>query len=536
MRKISFIFLLLISVLPPVVAQDLASFIHTDQQVYVAGENVWLDGRVTGANLPRYVQVQLVDRQGQAAAKLKLLLNGDRFSGYCELPGNLRSDYYFFDAYSSGRSMETDLAPVMVINPLLPPAACTLSEIQPAQAVAPAAEMPVNLNRTRFTNRELVQVSLPAMDSAAAVSIRVVRKDRVSDYADSLIRMNPRRLHHPASGLLETEGHHFLVNVKRPDGTPMPGVRVFAAIMGDQAKITTGLTNANGELEGILPIVYGDTKIVLSLEPGADSTLRLELVEASLPEQAVNFPCLQPDTSWQQDLESRLLNVKVGRTYETQFRRQYLLEGADTTDFYGRPDAHYNLDDYTRFPDMKEILLEFVPEVRVRNGETATPVIEILNTPTKGFFDKSSLILLDGIPVRDLQQLLSLNPLLLQSIDVVSRKYFLGSLAVEGILQYKSYRSDLAGYTLPVQNIIYPFQGVQIPAQPEFPEYQKDTPAHFPDFRNLLYRQIPVADKPRMSSASKFYTSDATGTYEVIVSGFDAKGRPVFGKTSFQVQ
>jgi hypothetical protein len=536
MRKIIIIFLLLISTLPAVVAQDLAAYIHTDQQVYVAGENVWLDGRVTGVNLPRYIQVQLVDRQGQAAAKLKLLLSGDRFSGYCELPGNLQSDYYFFDAYSSGRSMETELAPVMIINPLKPPATCTIRELQPAQSVALVKELPVTLNKTSFTNRDQVQVSLPALDSTGFISINVVRKDRVSDYADSLIRMNPRRLRHPASGLPETEGHHFLVTVKRADGTPMPGVRVFAAIMGDQAKITTGLSNANGEMEGILPLVYGDSKIVLSLEPGADSSLRLELADAGLPEQAVEFPCLQPDTSWQHDLESRLLNVKVGRAYDTGPLRQYLLEGADTTDFYGRPDAHYNLDDYTRFPDMKEILLEFVPEARVRNGEGADPVIEVLNAPTKGFFGKNGLILLDGIPVRDMQQLLSLNPLLLQSIDVVSRKYFLGSLAIEGILQYKSYKSDLAGYTLPVQDIIYPFQGVQIPAQPEFPEYQKDTFSHFPDFRNLLYRQISVAGKSGMSSAFKFYTSDATGIYEVIVSGYDGKGRPVLGRTIFQVQ
>lgn len=537
MRKILSIFLLLMMVLPSAVAQDLDIAVRTDQQVYIAGEGVWLDGRVSGAALPRYIQILLTDRKGQPATKIKLLLTDDRFSGYCELPANLRSDYYFFDAYVSGRTVQTTLAPIMIINPVLPPVPCAITaSAAAAPPLPPVVSLPLTLSKSDFATREAVRINLPAIENTAELMINIVRKDGLSEYADSVIRLNPRTSRHSAIGLRETEGQHFQVSVKGADGHPKQGVRVFAAIMGDQAKISTGLTNSNGELEGIFPLVYGDTKMVLSLAPGTDSTLRMELVETALPEQPVDFPCLQLNAAWKQDIESRLLQVKVSRSYDTHLKRRYLLDGADTTDFYGRPDAHYNLDDYTRFPDMKEILLEFVPEARVRNGEGAAPVIEILNAPTKGYFDTNGLVLLDGIPVRDMPQLLALNPLLLQSIDIVSRKYFLGSQALNGILQYKSYKSDLAGYNLPVQDIIYPFQGVQIPALPEFPQYSTNRASHFPDFRNLLYRQQIILSAATAPAGILFYTSDASGEYEVILSGNDAKGQPVSARTSFRVQ
>lgn len=536
MRTTVFLFLLLMLMVPAVEAQDLDIALHTDQQVYITGEGLWLDGSISGTDLPRYVQIQLSDRKGQTAAKWKMLLTGNRFSGYYELPGNLRSDYYFFDAWVSGRTAQTRLAPVMIINPVIPPAACKIAATDNLP-ISPAVSLPMQLSTTQCTPRSPVTLNFPAIDSAAEITINVIRKDGLSDYADSIIGSHPRVVQHAAYGLRETEGQHFLVNVKDAQGRPKQGVRVYAAVMGDQAKITTGLTNSNGELEGILPLVFGDTKMVLSLAAGSDSTLRLELVDNALPDQPVDFPCLQLKAEWKQDIEARLLAVKVGRTYDTQVKRFYLLEGADTTDFFGLPDAHYNLDDYTRFPDMKEILLEFVPEARVRYEAGAKPVVEILNAPTKGFFPENGLVLLDGIPVRDMQQLLSLNPLLLQSVDVVSRRYFLGSQAIPGILQYKSYKADLAGYTLPVQDLIYPFQGVQIPAEPVFPKYPALTETHFPDFRNLLFRLGPGAlHGTATSSGIVFYSSDASGQYQVVVTGRNGKGQPVSGKAIFQVQ
>ncbi|MFM2146483.1 MAG: hypothetical protein RL732_1319, partial [Bacteroidota bacterium] len=184
-------------------------------------------------------------------------------------------------------------------------------------------------------------------------------------------------------------------------------------------------------------------------------------------------------------------------------------DDADTSDFYGRPDKRYLLDDYVRFPNMQEILEEFVPEVRVRGAKDPQPELQILNLPTKSFFDENGLILLDGVPVLNTRELMDMNPLLLESVDVMNRRYFLGDWELNGVIQYKSYKRDLAGFTLAPGQLLYPFRGVQEKALPANPEPVNDN--RLPDGINLLYRELQLDITREVKLL--LYTTDAPGDY-----------------------
>ncbi len=45
---------------------------------------------------------------------------------------------------------------------------------------------------------------------------------------------------------------------------------------------------------------------------------------------------------------------------------QFAKATVDYTLSYGKADEHFNLDDYTRFPVMEEVMREYVPGVLVR--------------------------------------------------------------------------------------------------------------------------------------------------------------------------
>jgi hypothetical protein len=63
-------------------------------------------------------------------------------------------------------------------------------------------------------------------------------------------------------------------------------------------------------------------------------------------------------------------------------------------------------------------------------------------------------VLLDGIPIFDVDKLMELDPLKLKKIDVIARKYYLGQLLNYGIVSLFSFDRDLAGYQLPTQALV----------------------------------------------------------------------------------
>ncbi|MFZ9662117.1 MAG: hypothetical protein ACO29O_09590, partial [Chitinophagaceae bacterium] len=114
-------------------AQSLGSVelrMFPDQQVYIAGEDVWIQGDILGGTVndskentiqAKMVTIQLMDRKGQLKSTIDLLLDGRKYSGYISLPFDLASDYYFLDAHIKGILCRFNLIPIMVVNGLIPP-------------------------------------------------------------------------------------------------------------------------------------------------------------------------------------------------------------------------------------------------------------------------------------------------------------------------------------------------------------------------------------------------------------------------------
>ena len=106
---------------------------------------------------------------------------------------------------------------------------------------------------------------------------------------------------------------------------------------------------------------------------------------------------------------------------------KFSLSKIDSSAFYGRADETYFLDDYTRFPVMEEVMREYVPGVLVRKRKGSFHFIVIDNV-RKGVFQDDPLILLDGIPIFDVDKIMEFDPVRVRKLEVVTRKYFLGPL------------------------------------------------------------------------------------------------------------
>jgi hypothetical protein len=218
-------------------------------------------------------------------------------------------------------------------------------------------------------------------------------------------------------------------------------------------------------------------------------------------------------------------------------QRFFIAGRMDTTSFFGVPDKRYFLDDYTRFATMEEVLREYVADVRLRKGADGFQY-QVRNIPYQTFFEKKPLVLLDGVPVTDLNRLMAFDPLKIKKIDVVARKYFLNDLVAEGIVNMTTYNQDLAGFELPAHASVLDYNGMQLKRDFYAPVYElkEQVDSRLPDFRNLLTWLPDVKTTVSGTVPISFYTSDLPGTYAVVVEGLDAAGNAGTSVMTFTVQ
>ena len=313
-------------------------------------------------------------------------------------------------------------------------------------------------------------------------------------------------------------------------GNGVEGIGVLASLLGNQAELGYGMSARDGKLEITIP--YHLTDLPLVLMPLEDPGKKYKV---TLEDETENFnfpfqlPSLVLPVRFEKAISERVVSVEVSNKFRGVEKTVMMVQDVDTTDFYGKPDKTYILDNYTRFPDMQEILSEFIPEVRVKKTSSGN-FLQTDNGPFKVFFEKPALVMLDGVPVSDIDQLLTLDPLKLYSIDVVTRKFILGHLQINGIVHYKSYKSDLAGYRLAANELVYDHRGLGIPMAPAFIE-PKDQ--RIPDIRNNLYWRIP-GKLPQ--GHFSFSTLDSEGDFQINVIAVDDQGRKFKGTVDLLVK
>ena len=130
----------------------------------------------------------------------------------------------------------------------------------------------------------------------------------------------------------------------------------------------------------------------------------------------------------------------------------------DETLFGTRPDLSYNLDEYRQFLSVREVLLEYVSCVTDRkvNGLLRLFVRkeqEVYNTSLP------TLVLIDGMPVFDVERLLYYDARRIHYINIYGGQYTFGNGIYNGILSFVTRSGRLTNYPTErnMQYLVYDF-------------------------------------------------------------------------------
>jgi len=185
---------------------------------------------------------------------------------------------------------------------------------------------------------------------------------------------------------------------------------------------------------------------------------------------------------------------------------------------------------------MEEVMREYIPGVNVRK-KAGKFVFSNVDAPRFQYFNTEPLVLLDGVPVFDVDNIMATNPLKIQKIDVVTRKFYQSAYAFDGIISYASYNGKLGTTLLDKESLLIEYNAIQQQREFYVPKYelkeQKDS--RVPDYRMLLHWSPNVSTDVNGNTNIEFYTSDIVGNFTAIIQGITKDGEPVKSAVQFSV-
>ena len=527
-------------------------YVSTDREVYVAGDAVWMSaycvdassGKMSSFSKTAYVEIHSATGMVQTA---KISLDGGRGGGRLMLPNTLPTGNYRLLAYTALGASEEGFDPAVGARTLSvfntfsneriedgvkvvgqAPVAATLPQsgglaISAAAGAAGMARITVTNHGSEAMTFNLSvrhEDGIPAPDGA-----------RISDFVGDVRTLPAARGFNPEV-IPEYEGEIIRARVTGTDDEGLRAVKdkyAFISSPGDGRNIYTAPISEDGTATFFTSNIFGDQNMFLEIEGvDRDNICHLEIVSPFANFQPGNIPPLALSSEYAEALELRGVAMQLERNFDSDTlysalpaRQHQVLDP--------RSRKSYILDDYTRFPVMEDIFIEFVPEIRVRqvNGKRE---LQVFGNDQRGqSMHGMALIMMDGVPVLDHEKILSYDPLLVERIDIYPDSYVVGIRGFSGVVNFVTYKGTLPSMTFEDNVRIVDFQGTSYPMAYTCEGVGKD----YPDYRQTLLWHPLLTLGPGESLEIECKMPVYPGRFEAVAEGLTSSGGPVSARSSF---
>ena len=533
-------------------------YVSTDREVYVAGDAVWLSawcvdaatGQLSAFSKTAYVEIHSRTGTVQTA---KIALDGGRGAGRLVLPTTLPTGNYRLLAYTRLGASEEGFDPLTGARTLSVFNTFSTDRSQDGVTIVPQVPRGASLPQNG-------SLSLSASDAAPGASASIsftntgaepvsfslsVRHDdgipapdgkRIGDFVRE-VRALPAATGFDEGVLPEYEGEIVRIRVS---GTDQAGLRevahkyAFISTPGNGEDLYTESLSEDGSATLFTSNIYGDLDMFLEIEDlDKDNICHLEVVSPFLDFPAGDIPALAMCPEWSGALELRSLGMQLEKIFDADTLYSALPARRHSI-FDERDRIRYVLDDYTRFPLMEEVFIEFIPEIRGRrvNGRRELQVWAEDQLGSYYFPSEAPLVLMDGIPVLDHEKIFAYDPLLVKYIDIYLDAYFLGTRGFSGVVNFVTYKGTLPSLQFEDNVRVISFQGCSVPLAYTCEGVGKD----YPDYRQTLYWHPLLTLAPGESLSVECKTPAYSGRFEVVAEGLTAGGEAVSAHTTLEVR
>jgi hypothetical protein len=335
------------------------------------------------------------------------------------------------------------------------------------------------------------------------------------------------------------EYNDHLINAKITNtltGAPAKDIVAYLSVPGKRVQLYASRSDSLGRLVFNTKQLFGPGEVVAQTNPEKDSTYRIDVLSPFSEQYSKRItPQLALSADLQKALEQHSLGMQVQNIYALNKVKRFYDPGVDSAGFFAQPYKTYLLDNYTRFTTMEEVLREYVREDNIVRSRGRYH-IKVLNE--KGFLDGDPIVLLDDVPVFNIDKVMAIDPLKVRKLEVIRDRYFYGPTVNEGVFSFTTYKGDLGGVEIDPHAVVLDYEGLQLKREFYSPVYdtQKAADSRVPDFRSLLFWSPDVNTNTAGKGLVSFYTSDQKGKYVVSVQGISEEGDAGAQYFSFEVK
>lgn len=329
-------------------------------------------------------------------------------------------------------------------------------------------------------------------------------------------------------------GSHLIRGKITNSLTGKPEGRVAAYLTFPEAPVNVYVSSSDssGRIMFETKNIFGKRSLVLQADERKGNRYQLE-IDDPFYKGVSTYPSTEfrLDNTMETTVRQRSLHMQVYTLFYKDTPPVTRVFNNET--FYGKPDERYLLDDYTRFPTLEEVMREYVPGVRVLKTKDQFRLsnIDVVNN---AYFHDEPLVLIDGVPIFDMNALMKVDPLKIKRLDAITKRYYLQAGSFDGIVSLTSFDHDIAGFQLPNEALVTTYAGMEETREFFSPRYETEQQqaSSVPDVRYVLYRSSTVLTPGQLS----FFTSDITGEFKIVIQVLSRDGVPGYYSTSFRVK
>ncbi len=537
--------------------------LYTDRDIYLSGEELWFTAYITMNNilsdstLSTVLYIELYNNKATICKK-KFVINNGLAMGVFNIPEETRPGNYFLRAYTQylrNAPPETYFTSlVTIINPEIPLPAIEQASKQETNIVREkvkllkktADNLKINIRTSKETYqpRELIELEInhtPGISNELTyLSVSVIKHGTKIDdeyvHAGFIIDsihsgQYPRKL----SWVPEIRGVSISGSIREKNSLqPESNTKVYISVLGESPQFHITKTGENGKFIFALNQATNIEDIFLCTKHRFENELEFLINnDFSNIYPVISDISLSIDTSHKRLLEEMYINYQTKKAFDVS-NLEISKENTGMPFMWEPREVTILLTDFIELPTLKDVFNEIIPYVRVRSHK-GMHYLSVLDPLTKETFN-NPLILLDNIPVFNIDELLKIHPARIKQIDVINKTYLLGEYNIKGIVLITSTTDDFCGISFPKESIFVEFQTITPTLVFQSPTYDTETKklSRIPDFRTTLY-WYPNLILQQQDTLLSFFASDHCSEYDVIVRGMTNEGIPCFGKASFRV-
>jgi hypothetical protein len=546
-------------------------YLHLDRFLYVTGDRLWYKAYVIDpvswdfSSESKVLYIELINSANEKVSRQILRLTDGQAHGDIFIPDTLDSGVYTLVAYTnwmrntgpasfSGKHIliynrfenpdarvEPEESVQAKPDPFVPD---TIFTKQP-ESNDRIAKVLINSNKMEYMTREKVvldiKVSVNNLLSPSHYSVSVAKVPPVPFYMDNPMLSKLVSCSDIRTARMDT-GQYFPKEVKgilvqgmlvwKHNHLPAAGLKLLLAIPDSVPVFDYCLTDTLGRFSFVLDKDY--TSKLLYLLPAGNKRIADSLMirwdekfsdRAFFSDQVFEFPSLDPEFLLSQRKRIAIQHVyEINRNISADKRITPVQTNGHP--FYGIPSFTVYPEEYMPLPNFKEIARELLPLVRF-TGQPGNYSLHIHN-PETNYPMRQSFVLLDGIPVYDLNLISGLGSSDLEKIEIQNISRIYGDFILNGMVALYTKDKRIHSMDLTKSHLVYEFPKFYNPGIHTQPVYDTEEQKNerIPDFRDLLYWQPENIAGPDGKARLEFYTSDETGKYRITVEGVTMEGIP----------